>query len=117
MKQLLVAISYNYFILPKEANISNAIETIGHLMPVECEHLDGRTIYSPDKDVSISFDLISEKDIRLPTQEEKENKKISSLESSLSYNKNQVEEKNKRIKELQCVVDQLTKDQENKQEG
>jgi len=120
MKRLLVSISYNYFVLPAEADISAAIATIGHLMPVEQQRHDGKTIYSPDKDISISFDLINEKAIRPPTPEEAENKKIKDLESSLSYNKGLVDQKDKRIKELQCVVDQLTKegkaDEDNKQE-
>lgn len=110
MKQLIVSISYNYFVLPKESDISKAIEIIGHLMPVERTTYDGETIYSPDKEVSISFDLVDDKLIRLPTPEEKENKKIKDLEQSLSWKKSELEKKDKRIKELECVVDQLNKE-------
>lgn len=112
MKQLVVSISYLYFVLPKESDISQAIEIIGHLMPVERTNYGEELIYSPDKGVSISFDLVDDECIRLPTPEEKENKKIEGLESSLSYKKTQLEEKEKRIKELECMVQQLENDLE-----
>ena len=112
MKRLLISISYHYFVLPEGADISGAIKTIGHLMPVERESYEGQTIYSPEKDVSISFDLIDEKLIRIPTPEEKENKKIKDLESSISYRDSQIKERDSRIKELECIVDQYNRTQE-----
>lgn len=115
MKQLLVSISYNYFILPKDADISTAIDIIGHLMPVERGTYEGNNIYSPDKDVSISFDLIDEKLIRLPTPKEKENKKIKDLEGSLSYYKSQDKDKSEKIKALECELE-LLKNEDNQQE-
>lgn len=115
MKQLLISISYNHFILPPEADISEAIKIVGHMMPVERDTYEGKTIYSPEKQVDISFDLIDSKLIRIPTPEEKENKKIEDLESSLKYNRDLVKDKDEKIKALKCELE-LMKSEDNKQE-
>jgi hypothetical protein len=113
MKQLLISISYNYFILPKEADISEAIKIIGHLMPVERTTLEGETVYSPEKNIDVSFDLIDSKLVRIPTKEEKENKKIKDLEQRIGWKEDEIKKKNDRIKELECFLEQSNKPEEN----
>ena len=110
MKQLVIKIAYSSFVLPKDSDFSKAVELIGQLLPVNAEYVDGKNIYTPDKECSITFDLVDSKQIRPTTPVEKENQKIKELENSISYRNNQIKEKDKRIKELECITDAIKED-------
>lgn len=107
MKRVLLTISYYDFVLPTDTDLNQALLTLGGMIAVSRNSVEGKTIYTPDKDVDVKLELINEGQVRLMTEEEKDNKKISSLESSLRYSKKEVENKTKRIEELECIVKQL----------
>ena len=109
--RLIVTLDYNKYLLP-EFGGAELMSAFAQLVKVKSKGYGKEQIFVPeDERPSIEFLVAFENQIRPETPEEIEDTKIKDLESSLTYNKNRVDELQKKVKELECINAVLAADE------
>lgn len=109
MKRIIIEVGYRYYLAPQDADMGAILNVFSDFIEVERNYYDGKEFFNPvnDKRDEIEIKMVPAERVRDLTPEEKENKKIKELESSLSYQKDRNKAKDKEIENLKCQLELL----------
>ena len=103
----LVTFGYESYITDQE-NLVKTLDVLQDLILVSSEYVNSKYIYTPQKEQKeLKIELINENKIRELTVEEKENKEIRSIKSTLSYKEGLLKTEQEKNKALECEIELL----------
>ena len=114
MQRLILEVGYQKYLVPNTVTIDEAVQFVDGLVPLEGEYVGGEYLYFPTKENGAEARplLISDKNLREPTPEEKENDKISTLKRDVTWRDGEIKKLKDQVELLACKARLEEKDKQ-----
>ena len=106
----LITFGYENYVTDQD-NLQKVLDVLQNLVLVGSEYVNSKYIYTPKKEQKeFKIELINENKIRELTQDERDDKEINAVKSTLSYKEGLLKTEQEKNKALACELELLKKE-------